>query len=105
MSETIKCTCPSCGAKYRLPVEAQGRRARCKRCGEKFLVPRELSLEDSILTWLSASDDADDTAAPPPKIISMPGADAENANDGTVAGKRVRGTIRLKTNVPKEEPA
>jgi DNA-directed RNA polymerase subunit RPC12/RpoP len=104
MPDTIKCSCSHCGAKYRLPAEAQGRTARCKRCGEKFAVPREQSLEDSILTWLSAPEEAEE-AAPPPRIISMPGADADNSNDGTVAGKRVRGTIRLKSSVPKEESA
>jgi DNA-directed RNA polymerase subunit RPC12/RpoP len=104
MPDTVKCSCSHCGAKYRLPVEAQGRAARCKRCGEKFVVPRELSLEDSILTWLSVPEETEDTA-PPPKIISMPGADAEHPNEGTVAGKRIRGTIRLKTSVPKEESA
>lgn len=94
MPDTIKCTCGNCGAKYRLPIEAQGRTARCKRCGEKFQVPSEDSLEDSILTWLSAptEDDADDAPAKP-KVISMPTDDAIDAE----AAKRMRGPIRLKS--------
>ena len=103
MGETIKCACSNCGAKYRLPVEAQGRTARCKRCGEKFNVPREQTLEDSILTWLSnpAEDEADEAPAQP-RVISMPAADS---NDGSVAGRRVRGTIRMKGDTPKEQSA
>ncbi len=104
MAETIKCTCGKCGAKYRLPVEAQGRTARCKRCGEKFEIPRQLSLEDSILTWLSVptEEDADEVVPEKPKIISMPQSDP---NEATAAGKRLRGTIRMKPNTPKEESA
>ena len=104
MGETIKCACGKCGAKYRLPVEAQGRTARCKRCGEKFEVPQQLSLEDSILTWLTApnEEDADEVVPNKPRIISMPQADP---NEATATGKRVRGTIRMKSDAPKEESA
>jgi hypothetical protein len=102
--ETIKCVCSSCGAKYRLPVEAQGRTARCKRCGEKFNVPREQSLEDSILTWLNSpnEEDAEEAAPAQPRVISMPNADQ---SEGSMAGRRVRGTIRMKDSAPKEETA
>lgn len=95
-SETIKCTCNHCGAKYRLPVEAQGRTARCKRCGEKFQIPRGQSLEDSILTWLTApSEEEREEAAPAkPRVINMPGADAKE--DDETAEKR-RGPIRMKS--------
>lgn len=102
MADSIKCVCSHCGTKYRLPVEAQGRAARCKRCGEKFEVPHLQSLEDNILTWLTGP--AEDEEAPPqPRIISMPA--AENPNEESVAGRRLRGTIRLKQNTPKEETA
>lgn len=102
--DTIKCSCGKCGAKYRLPAEAQGRSARCKRCGEKFDVPRQLSLEDSILTWLGSptEEDADEVMPNKPRVISMPQADA---NDATTDGKRPRGTIRMKSSTPKEESA
>jgi DNA-directed RNA polymerase subunit RPC12/RpoP len=104
MGETVKCACSHCGAKYRLPVEAQGRTARCKRCGEKFDVPREQSLEDSILTWLTApeEDEVEQAAPAQPRVISMP---ASDPNEKSVAGKRIRGTIRMKTQEPKEESA
>ena len=65
MSDTIKCLCSHCGAKYRLPVEAQGRTARCKRCGEKFHVPAQDNLEDTILTWLSGAGDEEEEAVFP----------------------------------------
>jgi DNA-directed RNA polymerase subunit RPC12/RpoP len=103
VGETIKCVCSHCGAKYRLPIEAQGRTARCKRCGEKFAVPRQQSLEDSILTWLTSPDEEETAEATPsqPKIISMP----TDPNEQSVAGRRFRGTIRMKEGGPKQETA
>ena len=103
MGETIKCTCSHCGAKYRLPIEAQGRTARCKRCGDKFDVPRQQSLEDSILTWLTSPEEEEKAEAAPsqPKIISMP---ATDPNEKSVAGRKFRGTIRMKEE-PKQETA
>jgi hypothetical protein len=80
--DTIKCNCQHCGAKYRLPIEAQGRSARCKRCGKRFDIPREQSLEDSVLTWLTAPEDepaADEDMPSQPKVISMPKRAASSA--------------------------
>lgn len=91
MSDTIKCACSHCGAKYRLPVEAQGRHARCKKCGEKFLVPRDLSLEDSILSWLSEPDEHEE-ALEQPRIINMPHDSSESG-----AARRSKAIIRQKT--------
>jgi DNA-directed RNA polymerase subunit RPC12/RpoP len=104
VAETIKCACSHCGAKYRLPVEAQGRTARCKRCGEKFEVPRQQSLEDSILTWLTVPEEeaAADAVPAKPRVISMPAADP---NEQSMSGKRIRGTIRMKEQGPKEQTA
>lgn len=104
MAETIKCTCSNCGAKYRLPVEAQGRTARCKRCGEKFEVPKEQSLEDSILTWLTVpeEEEAENGVPAKPRVISMP---ANDPNEQSMAGRRMRGTIRMKEGGPKEQTA
>ena len=90
MADTIKCACSHCGAKYRLPVEAQGRSARCKRCGEKFDVPRETSLEDTILTWLAPPEEEEVEVAQP-RVISMPREPVDPD-----AAKRMRGPIRLK---------
>lgn len=91
MADTIKCACSHCGAKYRLPVEAQGRTARCKRCGDKFEVPRqESSLEDTILSWLTPPDE-DEAEVAQPRVISMP---RELADPD--ATKRASGPIRLK---------
>ena len=104
MAEPIKCNCSHCGAKYRLPSEAAGRTARCKRCGEKFEVPREATLEDSILTWLSGPSEDEDEAAPAqPRVISMPS--SEEAGASEEGSRRARGTIRMKSNPPKEETA
>lgn len=97
IDDKIKCNCSSCGAKYRLPQEAQGRTARCKRCGEKFDVPRAQSLEDSVITWLTGpveDDDIDD--APQPRVINMPGSEGEHAEGGS--GARRRGPIRMRSS-------
>jgi DNA-directed RNA polymerase subunit RPC12/RpoP len=103
VAETIKCACSHCGAKYRLPMEAQGRTARCKRCGDKFDVPRQQSLEDSILTWLTSpeEEEAHEAAPSQPRIISMP---ATDPSEQSVAGRKFRGTIRMKEG-PKQESA
>ena len=93
----IKCNCGACGAKYRLPAEFAGRTARCKKCGEKFEVPKEKNLEDSVLDWLKETEEAEtEEVAEQPRVISMPKGDSPTeVPDG---GKR-RGTspIRLKT--------
>ncbi len=88
-------------------MEAQGRTARCKRCGEKFEVPRGQSLEDSILTWLSSPDEeaAEESAPAQPRVISMQPSDQPAEADP--AGRKPRSTIRLKstTPAPKQESA
>jgi len=92
VADFIKCNCPECGAKYRLPVEFQGRRARCKKCGAKFEVPRSKSLEDSVLDWLSEAEEQEEAVAQP-RVISMP---KEAAADPDSAPRR-KGVIRLKS--------
>ncbi len=101
--EFIRAVCSHCQAKYKLPVEAQGRVARCKRCGEKFEVPRKLSLEDSVLTWLTGPVEEDEVEAPEqPKVISMP---QQAEADGTVAGtpspRPRRGLIPMRRRRPR----
>ncbi len=103
MSELIKCVCPQCGQKYRLPVEYQGRHARCKKCGDKFEVPKgEKKLEDSVLDWLNDSDaEAPESTLDQPRVITMKRDAAESA-DGS--SRRSRGPIRLKNNGQNGEP-
>ena len=36
---TIRFPCPSCGASLSAPDEYQGKKANCKKCGERFVVP------------------------------------------------------------------
>jgi hypothetical protein len=98
VADTVKCACSHCGAKYRLPIEAQGRTARCKRCGEKFDVPREESLEDTILSWLAPEDE--DVEIAPPRVISMP----RDPVDPDLA-KRKKGPIRIKDEADAEAKA
>ncbi|MGE0479792.1 MAG: hypothetical protein AB7Q17_04905 [Phycisphaerae bacterium] len=91
MTETLKCVCQNCGAKYRLPVEYQGRSARCKQCGEKFSVPKlgNGTLEDSVLSWLNEADEED--AVDQPRVINMPSTTESDP------GRRSKGPIRMKT--------
>ena len=95
MSDSIKCSCPACGAKYRLPAEAQGRSARCKACGGKFDIPAARSLEDTVLDWLAEPRDVDDDAEQP-RVINIP---RPEPGSGDTDIKR-RGLIRFK-----EQPA
>jgi hypothetical protein len=86
----IKCLCSHCNAKYRLPAEFAGRTARCKKCGEKFDVPKgEKSLEDSVLDWLSDADETEEVIEQP-RVINIP-KDAAAAE-----GSRKKGVIRMK---------
>ena len=104
MPETIKCFCPKCKAKYRLPVEAGGRVARCKRCGDRFEVPREQTLEDSIITWLTSTEEETEEVTPAkPKVISMPTEPTDGATADTA--RKVRGPIRMKAPGTNERPA
>ncbi|MBK8915736.1 MAG: hypothetical protein IPM64_14270 [Phycisphaerales bacterium] len=93
MDTTIKCSCSHCGAKYRLPVEAQGRSARCKQCGEKFDIPKQNGLEDSILSWLTEPAETEEPSVSQPRVISVPAA-------GSASGDSVRprGIIRQKSS-------
>ncbi len=103
MADTIKCNCSHCGAKYRLPLEAQGRTAKCKRCGQKFAVPRAESLEDNILTWLSIPerDEEDESVPAKPRVINMQVEDGNEA--ATEAADKMRGPIRMKNAAPEEK--
>ncbi|MBL8880451.1 MAG: hypothetical protein JNG88_15165 [Phycisphaerales bacterium] len=89
MAEMIKCACTSCGAKYRLPIESQGRSARCKQCGEKFSIPKtSSSLEDSIMSWLDDPEAAEELSTGP-RVVSMPKEQVDSE-----AMKRLQGPIR-----------
>ena len=96
MSETIKCACSHCGAKYRLPQEAQGRAARCKKCGEKFKVPVKASLEDSVLDWLADPSKEEDLVEQP-RVVTMP----KRTGDANATG--IRRAIRLKSQPTDED--
>ncbi len=95
MSDTIKCVCDHCGAKYRLPIDTQGRKAKCKRCGERFEVPKaeSQSLEDSIMLWLSGEDDEE--VVTQPRVINMP--TDQRIEENSDAGRRLQGPIRMKS--------
>lgn len=90
MDDSVKAVCGACGAKYRLPVEAAGRTARCKKCGGKFDVPQVKKLEDSVLDWLSDVDEPE-TPAEQPRVINIP----KDASDGHAPVPS--GPIRLKS--------
>lgn len=99
VADTIKCTCSHCGAKYRLPVEAQGRSARCKRCGKRFEVPRQDNLEDTILSWLSAPAEEEEEVIAQPRVISMPDEEPSEEAEPATSGQQKRrgGIVRMKS--------
>lgn len=91
VADQIKVICGECGAKYRLPIEFQGRSGKCKKCGAHFKVPVEKSLEDSVLDWLSdPADEAGDEDTVQPRIVNT----ARSAKPATTK----TGTIRMKKN-------
>lgn len=94
--DTVKCNCPKCGAKYRLPIEAQGRKARCKRCHEPFEVPKvERGLDDSVLEWLMDDPAAErDEELTQPRVISMKAEQAASPE----ASRALKGIIRQKAD-------
>ena len=45
--------CPNCENRIQLPDHAVGRRARCRGCGHKFVVPApENTMEETISGWI-----------------------------------------------------
>jgi transposase-like protein len=105
VADSIKCNCSNCGAKYRLPVEFQGRRARCKKCGEKFEVPKIKTLEDSVLDWLSEAEEKEreeQEAVSRPRVISIPKDSASDPNADSSSARR-KGPIRLKSTSTSSE--
>ncbi|MFN0135838.1 MAG: hypothetical protein ACKVS9_06940 [Phycisphaerae bacterium] len=92
MADFVKCSCPACGVNYKLPVEFQGRTARCKKCGVKFEVPKDRSVEDSVLDWLSDGTDEEADTVSQPKVVTMP---KENS-DPNAPKSRTGGVIRFK---------
>jgi hypothetical protein len=91
VSDQIRASCGQCGAKYRLPVEAAGRSARCKKCGGTFEVPQAKSLEDSVLDWLTEPEVEEEVVADRPRVINM------QKDEGDAGANQARGPIRLKS--------
>ena len=99
MADFVKCSCSKCGAKYRLPIEYQGRSARCKKCGAKFKVPQVKSVEDSVLDWLAEAEEKqrdEEEAVAKPRVINIPKESA--AGPSSPAGDKRKGPIRVKSN-------
>lgn len=94
MAELIKVSCSECGAKYRLPIEFQGRSARCKKCGAKFKIPADKNIEDSVLDWLSEGEgdeqEPETTDNDKPRVVSMADSGVKPATN------RPQGVIRMK---------
>ena len=65
----IEATC-QCGARFRLPDSAAGKRARCKRCGASVTIPsRDLY---AISEPERSADDSETRLAPPPLPVTSP---------------------------------
>lgn len=60
--------CGHCNARYRVPGEALGRIARCRKCGRRFVMAPKPTLDDSVLDWLldeEESEEGEGTEAKP----------------------------------------
>ncbi len=77
-------SCPECGAKYRVPEGAEGRKAKCKKCDTVFVIGGEQ--EDGLFSFADAID-------MPPKRPPAPvaaGASIATAADEGVPGEGYR---------------
>ncbi len=45
MAISVQC---ACGARYRVPDSAMGKHVRCKKCGDKFVIPLLEKVEESV---------------------------------------------------------
>ncbi|MBP7933579.1 MAG: hypothetical protein KA354_02920 [Phycisphaerae bacterium] len=66
MLEQIQCVCPECRTTYRVPAKANGRHARCRKCGTIFRIvgtTTPVATEDDILRWLGQGENEEDEAA------------------------------------------
>jgi len=88
---TIQILCPTCAAMFSVPEEFVNKRARCKHCGQAFVI-KVPDLEDTVAGWLSeelaeaeqkaaekaAAEKAFSPAAPPPvSAAATPGPSAQ----------------------------
>ncbi|MFH1747575.1 MAG: hypothetical protein ABIG44_11080 [Planctomycetota bacterium] len=92
----LKVTCTACGARYKVPDSAAGRRAHCKKCGGEIAIPN-LEPPDSGRLSLTVLDDLaeGESLAPPPILPPSvppagpppPASDAlDYAHDGVAIG-------------------
>ncbi|MFQ5491828.1 MAG: hypothetical protein ACE5GE_14000 [Phycisphaerae bacterium] len=59
MSEPVVAVCPNCMQKYRVVSQNLGRRALCKRCGQRFKIAVEHPIDDdTICGWIAEADPA-----------------------------------------------
>lgn len=57
MSDPVVVVCPNCEQKYRVAPQNLGRRALCKRCGQRFEIAVETQIDDdTIFGWISDAD-------------------------------------------------
>ena len=88
MADLIAVSCGECGAKYRLPVEFQGRTGKCKKCGARFKVPVEKNIEDSVLDWLTDEDEVhEEEEAVQPRIVDTGKGKPVSTKSGTIRMK------------------
>jgi predicted Zn finger-like uncharacterized protein len=72
--------CPECGAKYRVPDGAEGRKAKCKKCGAVFVIGGEQ--EDDLFNFADAID------TPPTRVEAGASAAAAAVDAGSAEGYR-----------------
>jgi predicted Zn finger-like uncharacterized protein len=60
---SLRTSCPSCKANFNLPDTAAGKKARCAKCGQVFLVPDAGAAEAEALPVLELADEPDNGEA------------------------------------------
>lgn len=88
MADSVKCACPHCGAKYRLPVETAGRSVRCKQCDTKFKVPQaDRTMDDTVMSWLADETSPEEPTTTLPRVIQMPPEQQANGDSSSQSPK------------------
>ena len=83
-------TCPKCQAQYKVAESAAGRRAKCKKCGQSFVIPAPEQPAAPPETGLGRSDfealAAGEAQAVPDPVVATPNAATGAARVGTPGG-------------------
>ena len=101
----IPVTCDSCGARFKAPDSAAGKKGKCSKCGARIVVP---ALAPAAAAVAPAEDDLYDVAgdsAPPPISSRPPPAPAYNPSSTPAPAPAMSAALMSRGVVPKSPTA